>query len=82
MLWACLYFSDLGATDADASAASRRLRSLAAWAYRYSSQVSIAESDTLLVEVGASLNLFGGWPALQRRLRRELADFSHALALP
>ena len=81
MLWACLYFSDLGATDADASAASRRLRSLAAWAYRYSSQVSIAESDALLVEVGASLNLFGGWPALQRRLRRELAEFGHAPAL-
>ena len=81
MLWACLYFSDLGAADADASAASRRLRSLAAWAYRYSSQVSIAESDMLLVEVGASLNLFGGWPALQRRLRRELAEFSHAPAL-
>jgi protein ImuB len=81
MLWACLRFSDLGAVATDASAASRRLRSLAAWAYRYSSQVAIADPDTLLIEVGASLSLFGGWPVLQRRLRRELAGFGHAPAL-
>jgi len=81
MLWACLRFSDLCSADADASAAARRLRSLAAWAYRFSSQVSLSEPDALLIEIGASLNLFDGWTALERRLRRELTEFGHAPAL-
>jgi len=80
MLWACLLFSDLRTADADGAATARRLHSLAAWAYRFSSQVSIAAPDALLIEVGASLSLFDGWPALQRRLRRELAAFGHAPA--
>ena len=81
MLWACLRFSDLRHADADVSAATRRLHSLAAWAYRFSSQVALSEPDALLVEVGASLNLFGGWSALERRWRRELAEFGHAPTL-
>jgi protein ImuB len=59
----------------------RLLLSLAAWAYRFSSHVSLCEPDALLVEVGASLRLFGGWPALERRLRRELAAIGHAPAI-
>jgi protein ImuB len=56
----------------------RLLLSLAAWAYRFSSHVSLCEPDALLVEVGASLRLFGGWPALERRLRRELVAIGYA----
>jgi protein ImuB len=60
-------------------AAERRLlHSLAAWAYRFSSHVSLSEPDALLIEVGASLRLFGGWPVLERRLRRELARIGFA----
>ena len=52
-----------------------RLSSLAAWAYGFSSQVVLRGPDALLLEVGASLKLFGGWP----RLRALLAEGLHAL---
>jgi protein ImuB len=48
---------------------------LAAWAYRFSSQVSTDLPHALLLEVGHSLQLFGPWPRLEARLREEL----HAL---
>lgn len=54
---------------------------LGAWAYGYSDQVSLAAPDAVLLEVGASLRLFGGWPALQRHLRTDLAALGHAHAL-
>jgi protein ImuB len=53
------------------------LELLAAWAYRFSGQVSIGEPATLWLEIGASLTLFGGWPALERRLRDELRELGH-----
>ncbi len=73
----------LQARPRDAAAENRLLHSLAAWAYRFSSHVSLSEPDALLIEVGASLRLFGGWPALERRLRRALAriDFAPAIAV-
>lgn len=48
------------------------LQLLATWAYRFSGQVSRAEPDTVWLEVGASLTLFKGWPALLRQLQQEL----------
>jgi protein ImuB len=73
----------LQARPRDAAAEHRLLHSLAAWAYRFSSHVSLSEPDALLIEVGASLRLFGGWPALERRLRRALAriDFAPAISV-
>ncbi len=65
----------------DRTAEKRLLHSLAAWAYRFSSHVSLSEPDALLIEVGASLHLFGGWPTLERRLRSELARIDHAPAI-
>jgi protein ImuB len=56
----------------DTDAERQALDLLAAWAYRFSAQVSRAEPDTLWLEVGASLTLFKGWPALQQRLQAEL----------
>ncbi|WP_440222583.1 Y-family DNA polymerase [Dokdonella sp. MW10] len=57
----------------DTVAEKRLLATLADWAYRFSGEVCLAPPDALLVEVGASLSLFGGWPALERRLGVELA---------
>lgn len=65
----------------DEAAELQALQSLAAWAYRFSAIISLAAPDTVLVEVGGSLALFGGWPALERRLRSELAHFGFTFAL-
>lgn len=70
--------ASLQAHARDEAAENRLLRSLAAWAYRFSSHVSLDGSDALLIEVGASLRLFGGWQDLSRRLRAELSAFGHA----
>ena len=54
---------------------------LAAWAYRFSSQVSTDLPHALLLEVGHSLRLFGPWPRLEARLREELGElgFRHRI---
>jgi protein ImuB len=57
------------------------LESLASWAYRFSADIVLAASDTLLLEAGGSLALFGGWAAFERRLRSELAGFGFAATL-
>lgn len=56
---------------------------LANWASRFSSQVHAGWPRSLVLEVGNSLRLMGGWPALQARLRRELdaLHFRHRIAL-
>ena len=59
------------------------LDELALWAYQFSSGISF-EPSLLLLEVGASLRLFGGLPALLETLQRELEQIGygaqHALA--
>lgn len=65
----------------DEAAERHGLEALAAWAYRFSAEISLASPDALLLEVGRSLSLFGGWPALQRRLRGELAELGYAHVL-
>ncbi len=56
---------------------------LAAWAYRYSSLVYLDGSDILLLEIEASLGLFGPWPKFEHQLRADLTalGFHHQLAL-
>lgn len=49
----------------------RDLRQQALWALRYSSWVSIHQSDILLLEIAASLKLFGGLKPLVTRLRED-----------
>jgi len=66
--------ADVQARARDRAAERRLLHGLAAWGYRFSSHVSLSEPSALLIEVGASLRLFGGWPALERQLRSELAE--------
>lgn len=54
---------------------------LAAWAYRFSSQVSTDLAHAIVLEVGHSLQLFGPWPRLEARMREELhaLGFRHRL---
>ena len=56
---------------------------LAAWAYGFSSQVSLHYPRCLLLEVHSSLALFGPWPRLEARLREELRTlgFGHRITL-
>ncbi len=58
-------------------------RLLAAWAYRFSSQVSLKYPRVLLMEVESSLGLFGPWPVFETRLRQELTalGFSHRIVV-
>ena len=61
-----------------------RLRKLlAAWAYRYSSMVSLEGEDAIALEVQGSLGLFGPWPRLERMLRDDLRElgFVHRIAM-
>lgn len=55
---------------------------LAGWAYGYSSMVSLRETDAILIEVGASMALFGPWPRLERRLHADLMELgiTHRIA--
>ncbi|MCW2293674.1 protein ImuB [Pseudomonas sp. BIGb0408] len=56
---------------------------LAAWAYGFSSQVSLHYPRCLLLEVQSSLALFGPWPRFEARLREELTalGFRHRITL-
>src|SRR5690606_30235016 len=73
--------ADLAAWARDTEAEGLLLASLADTLYRYSGEVSLAPPRAVLVEVGASLGLFGGWPALERRLRRDFDGWNLAYRL-
>ncbi len=77
MLWLALYLPEQAAPEGPApspttgaagptpgNAADDTLNNLAAWAYQFSSRVSPWPPAALALEVGASLNLFGGLEAL------------------
>jgi protein ImuB len=63
----------------DVPADAMRLQTLALRAYACSSQVVIEPPDALLLEVGASLRLFGGWRVIRQRLRDSIAAEGHVL---
>jgi protein ImuB len=56
---------------------------LAAWAYRFSSLVSLRYPNALIMEIEASLGLFGPWPRFESRLREELTalGFHHRIVI-
>jgi len=61
---------------------------LAAWAYRYSSQVATVAfngiaDDAIVLEIQSSLGLFGPWPVFERQLRADLTalGFAHRIAV-
>ncbi|HLQ85203.1 MAG TPA: DNA polymerase Y family protein, partial [Salinisphaeraceae bacterium] len=74
---------DLLTAEYDAQQTRAALARVAAHAYGYSSSVLLDPPNTVALEVGKSLNLFGPWPQLAARLRRELVDlgFHHRIAL-
>ena len=61
----------------DPQAQARRLELLGALAYGFSSQVVLEPPDAVLLEIGASQGLFGGWPDIERALRTRLAELGH-----
>ena len=69
--------------DYDLSAIENWQKFLAAWAYGFSSQVSLHYPRSLLMEVQSSLGLFGPWPQLEARLREDLNNlgFGHRITL-
>ena len=75
--------SDFATVEYDAGEVTRWRDFLAAWAYRYSSQVGVAFEEAIVLEIGASLRLFGPWPRFERQLREDLAalGFSHRIAV-
>ncbi|MFJ2709811.1 Y-family DNA polymerase [Pseudomonas sp. NPDC087346] len=54
---------------------------LAAWAYRFSAQVSVHYPRTVVFEIESSLGLFGSWTQFEARLRSELTElgFRHRI---
>ncbi len=66
---------------AAAQCAPQGLQRLALRALRFTPRVSLAPPDGLLLEVRASLHLFGGVEGLRRALRRECADLAIAGSL-
>lgn len=61
----------------DATECERARELVAAWAYGYSSQVSIALPHAVVLEVAQSLRLFGSWAELERQLRQGLRDLGY-----
>ncbi|TWC27852.1 protein ImuB [Pseudomonas sp. SJZ079] len=72
---------DFTMVEYDPAQIERCQRFLAAWGYRFSSQVSLHYPRVLLLEVESSLNLFGPWPRFEARLREELTalGFRHRI---
>src|SRR4051812_11750282 len=75
--------SEFATIEYDVDEIARWRDFLAAWAYRYSSQVTTAFDEAIVLEIGASLRLFGPWPGFERQLREDLValGFSHRIAL-
>jgi protein ImuB len=71
----------LSTTPRDAGAEHQALESIAAFAYRFSADVALFANDAIVFEIGASLALFGGLAAIERRVRYEAAAFDFAFAL-
>jgi len=74
---------NFASVEYDPAEAERMHRLLAAWAYRFSSQVSLKYPRVLLMEIESSLGLFGPWPVFEARLRAELTalGFSHRIVV-
>jgi len=73
--------SDFATVEYDPAEADHSRQLLAAWAYRFSSQVSTDLEHAIVLEVGRSLQLFGPWPRFEAQLRQELHElgFRHRI---
>lgn len=68
---------ELAVQERDAERERVRLETLACWAGGFTSEVSLALPDALLLEIGGSLRLFGGLDALLVRLLHGIAGQGH-----
>jgi protein ImuB len=68
-LWLCLYVADPGLHARDPHGEGERLSRLAAWAQGFTPLVSLEPPRALLLEIRASLRLFGGLKSLLERVR-------------
>jgi protein ImuB len=73
MPWAALRLSAQPPAAPPEEQAAAALAAVATWALQYSPRVSLVD-EAVLVELGASLRLFGGLAALRARLRREAQE--------
>jgi protein ImuB len=69
--------------DHDPHRREQDLALIAAWAYRFSSEVALDPPRAVVLEIGRSLKLFGPWSCFEARLRQELValGFHHRIAL-
>jgi len=58
----------------DPTAIARWQQFLAAWAYRYSSQVFAGWPNAIVLEAKASFQIMGQWPRFEAALRQDLTD--------
>jgi protein ImuB len=72
---------DLILRDRDPALEARALAQLATWALRFTPQVSLAAQDAFVMEIGASVRLFGGLSALLARIRRGVKAQGYAMRL-
>ncbi len=78
-----LHCPELIVVDYDPQLSLRVKHFLAAWAYRFSSQVSVALAGAIVLEVEHSFSALGDWAVMQAQLRTGLVQlgFQHRIAL-
>jgi protein ImuB len=69
---------DLALRDRDPAAEAAALAAVAGWATQFTPAVSLAPPAAVLAEIGGSLRLFGGLPALTARLAQGALDLGYA----
>jgi len=67
--------------DRDTASEARALAQLATWTLRFTPQVSLAAQDAIVLDIGASLRLFGGLAPLVARIRRGIERQGYAIQL-
>lgn len=78
MLWSALLLSSPDATAPPAPFATELAQqALAVWALQFSPRVALAE-QAVVMEVAASLRLFGGWRALRERVLAQASELGVA----
>jgi protein ImuB len=78
---ACALVPNLILAPRDEAAEVAALEGLAAWAGQFTSLVSLAPPNALLLEIGASLTLFGGLDTLLARVRHGIDALGYSTCL-
>jgi len=73
--------ADLRLADSDAARDATALRAVAHTALAFTPAVTLHDAQTVLLEVQASLRLFGGLAALRQRLAAALAPLGHRVQM-